>query len=996
MTELRPVALLACACCLLVASPLLAQQSAEEQLRSLQLAEGLEAQLFAAEPMVVNPAAIDIDTHGRVWVAEIQWYRRAAKLPPQDKIKVLEDTDGDGRADRVTVFADSVFCPMSICVAGTKVYVATSPDLWVYEDADGDLKADGPPQKLLTGFGGFNHDHSAHSLVLGPDHKWWMAHGDHGFDVTGADGSQIEYEYGAMLRGELDGSQLEIVARNFRNPYEVCVSSFGEAICSDNDNDGNFSTRICWIMEGGDYGWFGRPGPKFPPEVPFSEAWHFRGPTPGFVPSTLVTGFGSPCGICFYEGDALGERYKNMPWHTDNGPREVRVYPHQPHGAGMRAEKHNVVTTDDMYFRPDDVCAAPDGTLYIADWYDGGVGGHAYNNPGQGRIFRIVAKGNSSPQRVGKPGPYSSVADALKGLKSPNLATQYLARERLLAGGEESVAALKSLLGGDEPNFAARALWVLDRLGGEARVAVLDELSSDDVSMRALAVRILRRHGAEYQSQLLPLAKDDSAEVRREVLLAMRHFEGNEVFAVLVKLAQSYEGDDRYLLEAINIAAGDRKQQLGEALRDEGAFSLASVQLLQLFDEEAAAELLVEQLAVAESDAERMAALVRLAGLPASSAYHAVLHAAADSSLAEPVRRRALELAIAGSEFGWQPHVRDGHLETTCRALLADARYQREALQLAADYRLRGLAKEVLAIIADETAPLEVRAQAIEAAGAMKLAQAAALIEPLLASGPRQLQPPALLAMVALEQWDVVLALLADGDPSLAAQAAEHLMSSTGGALSMLQWIREGKVGQAARGKAIELALNHPDANVRTLYIDFVPEDQRPVPLGEGMKAEDILGLAGDPIRGADIFFRSSAAQCKNCHMVNGAGKPVGPDLSAIGKKYERAALLETILQPSKAIGPEFISYLLVTTAGQVHAGFLLEKTERFVTLKDIQNRRIRVPADEVELLEAQEKSVMPELVLKDITAQDAADLLAYLVSLKEPGGVPIGAAPKR
>ena len=167
-----------------------------EELKTLRPAAGIDVALFAAEPLVTNPAAIDVDTHGRVWVAEIQWYRCGAKTPPADKIKVLEDTDGDGRADKVTVFADGVFAPMSICVAGDKVYVATSPDLWVYEDKDGDLQADGPPKKLLTGFGGHNHDHGAHSLVLGPDHKWWMSHGDAGFDVKGTDGSRDQVPVG--------------------------------------------------------------------------------------------------------------------------------------------------------------------------------------------------------------------------------------------------------------------------------------------------------------------------------------------------------------------------------------------------------------------------------------------------------------------------------------------------------------------------------------------------------------------------------------------------------------------------------------------------------------------------------------------------------------------------------------------------------------------------------------------------------------------------------
>ncbi|MEX2559353.1 MAG: PVC-type heme-binding CxxCH protein, partial [Pirellulales bacterium] len=950
-------------------------------------AEGFEAALFASEPMITNPAAIDIDTQGRVWVAEIQWYRGQAKEPPADKIKVLEDTDGDGRADKVTVFAEGVFAPMSICVAGDKVYVATSPDLWVYEDKDGDLVADGPPTKLLTGFGGYNHDHGAHSLVLGPDHKWWMSHGDTGFNVKGTDGSHIEYKWGAMLRGELDGSRLETVAVNFRNPYEICVSSFGESFCSDNDNDGNFSVRICWILEGGNYGWFGAPPAKVPPGTPLGEHWHFRGHVPGFVPATLVTGFGSPCGICFYEGDAFGDQYKNAPLHTDAGPREVRIYRHEPHGAGMRATSRVFMSSpDDAYFRPDDICAAPDGTLYVADWYDGGVGGHAYNNPDQGRIFQLRPTGKR-PQRIGEPGPYATVEQAIEGLKNPNLATQFLARERLLADGSSSIVPLKKLLNDKEPNYRARALWLLDRIGGQARQAVLDQLKSDDPAFRALAVRILRRHGPEYAEPLLDMAGDDSPEVRREVLLALSRLEGTRAEQVLVEMAASYDGTDRYLLEAIHIAAGRRKAQLYRALERAGRISIDKVQLLQVLDPKAAASFLAESLAATNLDeSARQVLLEHLGGTASAEAGQAVLKLATDPEASADMRRLSLNLLAANLPGNWQALKRAPELASGLRHLLSDPDWQAAALALAGDNGLDELAEEILALVESAELSVGVRQQAARVAAQLRVEGAAAALAELLTSKELPLAEAGLSGLVQLQHWPPVREVVcgALGTPRLQAQAVDQLMSSTGGALVMLRLIDDQAVSDAVAKTAIDQAIRHPDSNIRVLFERFVPEDQRPRRLGSAVQPAEILALEADADRGRQIFFQSSAAQCKNCHRVQGQGGGIGPDLSQIGKKYDRAALLETILEPSKAVAPEYIAYLLETQDGLVHAGFVVDKSDEQVVLKDANNNLIRVPAGEVALLAAQQKSLMPELVLSDVTAQDAADLLAYLVSLNE------------
>jgi len=962
-----------------------AQQSPEAELKSLQTADGLELSLFASEPLITNPAAIDIDTHGRVWVAEIQWYRAAAKEPPADKIKVLEDTDGDGRADRAVVFAEGLFCPMSICVAGTKVYVATSPDLWVYEDKDGDLRADGPPQKVLTGFKGHNHDHGAHSLVLGPDHKWWMSHGDAGFDVTGTDGSHVEYKWGAVLRGELDGSHLELVAKNFRNPYEVCVSSFGESYLSDNDNDGNFSARICWLLEGGNYGWFGHPPARVPRDTPFSEHWHFRGHVPGYVPATLVTGFGSPCGICFYEGDALGPHFKNAPLHTDAGPREVRLYRHENVGAGMRATNEVVVSSrDDKYFRPDDICAAPDGSLYVSDWYDGGVGGHAYNNPEQGRIFVLRPPGRKLV-RQGKPGPYATVDDALEGLKNPNLATQFLARERLLAGGQESIAALVALLGAEDANYRARALWVLDRLAGDARQKVVAELQNPSGRARALAVRILRRHGEEYRPALLALADDADAEVRREVLLALAGWQGSDVDAALLKQAIAYDGADRYLLEAIHVAAGERRQQLAKALADAGHVRFDNVDLVQALDADGAAKFVVQMLASKSVDtAGRARLLARLSTIPSLAAAEAVLDSALDRTAPAESRQEALAALQRNLDSDWKSLAEKPEFASAVAQMLADPALRLPAIQLLDKQQLHRFGGMLLVVAHSADLPPEVRGKALAAAARLKAEGAAAACEALLAADDESLRGVAIKALVDLQAWAPAKKLLADPATPVAVKnlVIERASDSVAGSLVLLRLIDEGTLSDEMRSAVVARTTKHVDAGIRVLYERFIPEKDRPQRLGAAVQPDKILAMNGDENRGRNIFFKSSAARCKSCHRVNGFGNTIGPDLSQIGKKYERKVLLETILEPSKAIAPEYIVHLLETSGGEVHAGFIVEQNDNELVLKNVEGKTIRVPKSDVVTTQPQKQSMMPELVLQDITAQDAADLLAYLTSL--------------
>ena len=294
-----------------------------------QARRGLEATLWASEPMLVNPTNIDIDSRGRVWVAEGLNYRltrggnsRFHRIDDSDKIKILEDTDGDGKADKMTVFADQIFpVPMGIAVEehwskdgkyiGCRVFVGNSPDLLVLEDTDGDDKAD-KRYPLLSGFGGIDSDHGVHGMVLGLDGKLYFTQGDgccsvqkdrserqQNFDVIDKSGRHVSSDQLAnTLRANRDGTQFEVICDRQRNNYETCLNSFGNIFTSDNDDDGNRGCRVIWAMDGGHYGYHTPGSPR-----------HWGEDVPGNVPKLVGTGNGSPAGIMVYEGDLLPREY---------------------------------------------------------------------------------------------------------------------------------------------------------------------------------------------------------------------------------------------------------------------------------------------------------------------------------------------------------------------------------------------------------------------------------------------------------------------------------------------------------------------------------------------------------------------------------------------------------------------------------------------------------------------------------------------------------------
>ena len=1056
-----------------------AQVSAEESAKKLKPADGLEATLWAAEPMVHNPTTIDVDSRGRVWVTEGLNYRltrggnrRFSRIEEADRIKILEDTDGDGKADKMTVFADRVFpVPMGIAVEenwskdgkylGCKVYVGNSPDLLVLEDTDGDDKAD-KRYALLTGFGGVDSDHGVHGPVLFLDGKLYFTHGDgccsvqqdkserqQNFDVVDKSGRHVSSsELANTLRVNRDGTQFEIIADRQRNNYETCLNSFGNEFTSDNDDDGNRGSRVIWVVDGGKYGYRTQ-----------GSARHWGEDVPGMIPKLVGTGNGSPCGVMVYEGDKLPEMYRGAVLEAEAGPRVINAFPLTRKGAAFRTEHRILLASDDPWFRPVDVTAAPDGSVFISDWYDAGVGGHAFSDQNTGRIYRVAAKG-AKPEKVRV--DFSTTEGLVEALKSPVVATQDVARRLLIARGPEVMPELHKLLHGGSAQEAARAMWVAAGMPEEVMIRPLvdhmkkqpEDFAKHDPRLRELVVRILGRDvsrvgkvedpnprppaAAHYLDALRTLADDPDAGVRRELILALRDVPTAQAGAALKKLAASWDGQDRWYLEALGMALRKREPGFLAELFDgklygsydartagqESALALPpyfptdrNEAYLTPQDRDLPANALSKTIGLMWEvhRAEVLPLLTRI--MPslktpelqqaADDVIMQVTDPAGAPALAElatagddPVRRRqALTTLGRKLETVWGEARGNPAVVKAIEAGLDEPQLRASAVGAAAASGDPRYAARLETFVGDEKAGDETRVAAVEALGRVRPPKARETLDALIAAAEakKASNPTAEAAVRTLPRLgdakqrlgDI---LLSDTMPlGLRREALRTLAQNEEGARGLIGLARDGKLADALKVEATVVLNASTNRGVRDQAAQVLPLPKtasgKPLPpIGELIRRD------GDAERGRSVFFRQSpalaaggAVSCGGCHRVQGRGQWVGPDLSTIGSKYGRDELLRSILNPSAAIGYNYRTVVLATNSGQILSGLPVEDTPARVVLKTAEGKRVTVPTREIDERSFGEVSLMPEGLANTLSEQDLVDLLVFLSTLKQP-----------
>ncbi len=1016
---------------LLLAPAARAQVPPEKALATFTVADGLELSLWAAEPLFVNPTCIDVDHRGRVWVCESVNYRNKLHRKPRlnrpegDRIVILEDTRGTGRADKATTFYQSpeLLAPLGIAVAknpvgpGYKVFVCQSPDILVFEDKDGDGKADGPPKKLLSGFGGYDHDHGVHGILIGPDLKLYFSVGDQGVHgLQSADGkgrkwtsNNTDCRAGTIWRCDLDGKNLELIAHNFRNEYEPCVDSFGTVFVSDNDDDGNQQTRICYVMPGGDYGYH--------PRGPGESHWHEE--KPGVVPKILRTYFGSPTGMCVYEGTLLPKKYQGQLLHTDAGPRHVRCYHLKPDGAGYAVEREDIVTSTDNWFRPSDVCVAPDGSVMVADWYDPGVGGHGMGDTTRGRIYRLAPKG--SKYTVPKV-DLKTKEGVLAALGSPNRAVRYMAMAQLhgmrreeamtvLAHGLQTVA---------HPPTVARIFQHLYRIASpippekrppEVNVLMLDFLTGQKkekhAEFDALIVRTLKAVHGEYLPGTSAAAaawekSPPSIVLARETLLTLRNEGPEKVKTFIFPLAKLYDGKDRFYLEAIGIAVGHHdKARRDIILADfEKHFPEWNDKVADLVWELRPPSMLPKLeklLADTKLPAKQRARVIDILAASDDPAACKSLLKVLQADVPAEVRDKVLDNLKRFLPGKWRDLRNSPELGGTIQGLLAKADTRAPGLSLIGAAERTADVPRVAELARDAKEGEPVRKAAVATLGQLPRAAAVNALAGLLEDRAVGDEAATSLGRLAQRRGDRALAaqalkalqdaVTAKGPPGPARRAA---LSALAGTRPGSQWLLEQHARKALSADLVadagRLLRNSPYVDLRNKAMIAFPPPGRLDP--RKLPSPAALALRkGDAARGKQLLAASvnNDMQCLKCHTIRGTGGAVGPDLSVIGKKASKENLFESILFPSKAIADQYLTWQVETTKGLSLSGLIVEETPTSITLRDGNGKDTKIDKKEIESRTKGPKSLMPDDLVKAMTEDDLADVVEYLFSLKTP-----------
>ncbi|KAA5540925.1 c-type cytochrome [Roseiconus nitratireducens] len=536
-----------------------------EELATFVLPPGFEAQLVAAEPDIGKPMNLAFDTRGRLWVtSSVEYPHPAPEGEGHDTIKILEDTDGDGRADKITTFADGLNIPIGLYPYGDGVICYSIPNLWYLRDTDGDDVCD--QREVL--YGPFDYSRDTHGMCNGFTRglDGWL-YACHGFNnqstVAGRDGHQVTMHSGNTFRVRLDGSRIEHFTDGQVNPFGMAMDPAGDLFTAD-----CHTKPISLLLRGGVYEGFGKPHDGL-----------------GFVPNVMDHLHGSTAigGIALYHDNVFPDVYRGNAFGGNVMTSRINRNSIQHIGSSVQArEEPDFLISGDSWFRPVDLQIGPDGAMYVADFYNRIIGHYEVDldHPGRdrfrGRIWRIVFNGGAERRDVSlnrpsteKPSNRShaelSLDDALSLLASENLTERMLATDRLSDHfGDQAVTPVRQTLENtNNPNVLVHALWVLHRLGAAGEREILSAADSANARVRSHAIQVIGATDSlspALRERLTEAISDSDPRVQRAAAMAAAQHASVPAAEALIRVFPEVPDQDVHLKHAIRMSLRDQLQ----------------------------------------------------------------------------------------------------------------------------------------------------------------------------------------------------------------------------------------------------------------------------------------------------------------------------------------------------------------------------------------------------------------------------------------------------
>jgi putative heme-binding domain-containing protein len=953
----------------------------EEALEAMTVPPGFAVELVASEPAIVNPIAMMFDDRGRIWITESLEYPRKEAGPGRDRVKVLEDTDGDGRADRVTVFVEGLNIPTGVAVGHGGVWVLNAPDLLFCQDTDGDGRAD-RTEVVVTGFGRADTHELPSTLTWGPD--GWLYGFNGVFNPSRIRSEGKEYSFTcALWRVNPRTRAFQVVSEGTSNPYGLAWDREGSAI-----------VEAChWANDH---------------LFHFVETGYYKRQAGAYPPFTIrlgsITDHGHQktayCGLVYFDSDAYPPAYRD------------RLFTGNIHGGCINADvlardgstyvahgEPDFLSANDAWFMPVALKVGPDGCLYVLDWYDRY---HCYQDANRdpagidrlkGRLYR-VRYGAHAPTRTPRVDLSSESDEQLvERLASPNIYFRESAQRLLSERNTEAIhARLERLVGDGSASRTARmhGLWALigtGRLEPTFHGRLLDHA---DAGFRAWGVRAAGQFGTvepAVRDKLARLARDPAPDVQLQVAIAARKVAGLDPLPILVEILSSC-GEDK-LIPAIAWAnlhpllpeQGERFVQLTERIDRRTAPALTKL-LPRVVDRILAAPdagiepvgTILARLIEHEHEQDHDADLVQQCFSAVSERARELPEARRKALQAqlEPVIRRlltgepaatltfdaqllALRLGIEVGSIGVdESAVRDRFLATDQPETV-----RLHALEALIAFRDPGLGAAVSRVLSSSTSTSSgflVRVLAV-----LGRSDDARVADALLARYPRldpELQPLVIDLLLQREPWarKLLNSILAKTLPR-STLSANHLRQILESNDREAIWAVEKEWG--------------------TIRAERNPEREKVV----RAMTEDLRRHPGDPKAGQQVFKKL----CAQCHTIYGEGQAVGPDLTSNGRgSFDQ--LVTSVFDPSLVIGQSYQTTTVVTEDGRNLTGLVVEDSDRRIVLALPGGGKEIVARNDVKYTRVSKLSMMPEGIETILDRKELSDLFAFLALDRPPG----------